>query len=372
MVDFLLRRHRSETLLSNVLRTALIERELYSTMSLVFDLLAKSLAKAYREGRTKKSSKSFPKIVESDDPDNAPLDDEGADITAFKTANYWHQFINTSKTTKSDKPIKAVLPPLDNLSEEESQGSSSESDQGAEVPGTPGPPGIKLKTIQQALPPLIEPPKYNAVDEKPKMRAEEVFIDEDDFYTEVLLKVEETESLKGTLNTKYLVAMVVEYIKCLDFEHIKIKSFLYEFIINLLVRNNKYYQLHQFLQYHVINDSMHVACQLLSLGETYPPCYQLALDMFKRLKCPQHIMEIFLTRGHVMQALSFVLKTYKEQPVKIEPARFLEAAMKSEDAPIFWTIFNFFVSKGLISKREAIYIQKYEQLFVVQDQLPPF
>jgi len=33
------------------------------------------------------------------------------------------------------------------------------------------------------------------------------------------------------------------------------------------------------VQYHVINDSFHVACQLLSLESKYKPCYQLALDM---------------------------------------------------------------------------------------------
>lgn len=59
-----------------------------------------------------------------------------------------------------------------------------------------------------------------------------------------------------------------------------------------MVRNKKWNQLHQFLQYHVVNDSTHVACQLLSLESVYPPVYQLALDMMKRLGAYEQIVEV--------------------------------------------------------------------------------
>ena len=34
-----------------------------------------------------------------------------------------------------------------------------------------------------------------------------------------------------------------------------LQHYLYELIINVLVHNNCFYQLHQFLQYHVLSDS---------------------------------------------------------------------------------------------------------------------
>ena len=60
-----------------------------------------------------------------------------------------------------------------------------------------------------------------------------------------------------------------------------IQHFLYELVINTLVHHNCFYQLHQFLQYHVLSDSKPIACLLLSLESCYPPAHQLALDMLK-------------------------------------------------------------------------------------------
>jgi hypothetical protein len=77
--------------------------------------------------------------------------------------------------------------------------------------------------------------------------------------------------------------VLARYIRSLNHFSLPVQHFLYELVINLLVRHNRYYQLHQFLQYHVVNDSKHVACLLLSLEGAYAPAFQLALDMLKRL-----------------------------------------------------------------------------------------
>jgi len=132
-----------------------------------------------------------------------------------------------------------------------------------------------------------------------------------------------------------------------------------------LVQNNRFYQLHQFLQYHVISDSLHVACQLLSLERSYPPAYQLALDMLKRLSSPEQIVEVLLTKGQVIQALRFV-KNLKNDPMRQMPIkRFLEAASKSEDPTVFYTVYNFFKkqedSDSTWKQYEEIFVQKYGQ-----------
>ena len=98
------------------------------------------------------------------------------------------------------------------------------------------------------------------------------------------------------------------------------------------MRQNKYYQLFQFMQYHVIvstshhhlwapqrapatalvvsccqDDSKPTACLLLSLEKKYPPAFQMALDMFKRLGgSHDEIATALLTSGHVMAALRFI------------------------------------------------------------------
>ena len=54
-------------------------------------------------------------------------------------------------------------------------------------------------------------------------------------------------------------------------------------LVSHLVRTGQYYQLHQLLQYYVINDRKQMACKLLTLHRDYPPAIQLALDMLKRI-----------------------------------------------------------------------------------------
>jgi len=100
---------------------------------------------------------------------------------------------------------------------------------------------------------------------------------------------------------QYFVAFAIEYIRSLNFHHIPVQHFMYELVINALVRNRRFYQLHQFLQYHVVSDSIPVACQLLSLEQTYPPAQQLALDMLKRLNSSARIVEVLLSRKQVCE-----------------------------------------------------------------------
>jgi len=71
-----------------------------------------------------------------------------------------------------------------------------------------------------------------------------------------------------------------------------------------------------------------VACQLLSLESKYPPAYQLALDMLKRLHTNAEILEVLLTKKQVTAALRFIRAHTKG--VKVSPARFLEMALAAD------------------------------------------
>eukprot|EP01130_Rhizamoeba_saxonica_P017512 TRINITY_DN8507_c0_g1_i3.p1 TRINITY_DN8507_c0_g1~~TRINITY_DN8507_c0_g1_i3.p1 ORF type:complete len:488 (-),score=102.44 TRINITY_DN8507_c0_g1_i3:23-1486(-) len=183
-------------------------------------------------------------------------------------------------------------------------------------------------------------------------------ITQEDFYNEILLPVEDAGD--GD-NTQYLFAVVVEYIRSLEFEKITVQSFIYEFVIDLLVRHNRFYQLHQFLQYHVVNDSLHVACQLLSLSKLYPPTYQLALDMLKRLGGHnEHILEVLLTKGFILQALRFV---NSEKKLFLQPRRFYEAALLVDDPNIYFTVYHFFRRRNLDEETKDLFQQTYTEYF---------
>ena len=168
------------------------------------------------------------------------------------------------------------------------------------------------------------------------------------------------------MDQKYFVAMIIEYIRTLIHYQIDVLYFIYEMVINCLVRNNHYYQLHQFLQYHVIADSSPVACQLLSIENRYPPAGQLALDMLKRLNTkPEHIVEILLLRKQVLPALRMLKKT-KREPKLSEIAEFLDVAKLSDDDILFYTVFKYFDDRGCIKKYSDPlneYISLYKKKF---------
>jgi hypothetical protein len=182
-----------------------------------------------------------------------------------------------------------------------------------------------------------------------------------------------------------MVAVIGEYIRSLNFHRLKVNSFIYELMVDLLVHNNRFYQLHQLLQYHVISDSIHVACQLLSLGSSYPPATQLALDMFKRLHEPLQIVEVLLTQGMVCDlrrctSCSQLLIVLVVAPAQLLPAmrylratgidakalvpRFFQEARRTGDTTIYYTTFKFFnMRKEIDPKLCGEYIEYYKSIF---------
>ena len=78
-----------------------------------------------------------------------------------------------------------------------------------------------------------------------------VIIDQSDIYTEVF----SLPALLTPESSRLLVSLLIEYIRCLIQHHIPVQHYLYELLLNTLVKNKQYYQLHQFIQYFVVSDS---------------------------------------------------------------------------------------------------------------------
>merc|ERR1739848_609476 len=107
---------------------------------------------------------------------------------------------------------------------------------------------------------------------------------------------------------KFVVAVLLEYIRSLNHYKVNVEYYLNEFVINLLIKHSLYYQLHQFIQYYVLSDSKALACKLLTLQGVYTPAYDLALDMMKRLGEDAHetIIATLLEKNEVIVALKFL------------------------------------------------------------------
>uniref|UniRef100_A0A8D1GE91 Regulator of MON1-CCZ1 n=1 Tax=Sus scrofa TaxID=9823 RepID=A0A8D1GE91_PIG len=144
---------------------------------------------------------------------------------------------------------------------------------------------------------------------------------------------------------KFVVAVLMEYIRSLNQFQITVQHYLHELVIKTLVQHNLFYTLHQFLQYHVLSDSKPLACLLLSLESFYPPAHQLSLDMLKRLSTANdEIVEVLLSKHQVLAALRFIRGIGGHD--NISARKFLDAAKQTEDHMLFYTIFRFFEQRN--------------------------
>lgn len=190
-----------------------------------------------------------------------------------------------------------------------------------------------------------------------------VVISQRDMYARVFVPFAERKDM----SYRFLVAALVEYIRSLHKVQMAVEHFLFELMMNILIENRCFYQLHQFLQYHVISDSKPLACLLLSRELVYPPATQLAMDMFKRLStADSEIIDILLSRGQLLSALRYVRATDKVDSVSAR--QFLEAAANEDDRSMFYTVYKFFEERNVRLRKNPAFppderCQPYEQLF---------
>ena len=172
-------------------------------------------------------------------------------------------------------------------------------------------------------------------------------IDQSDMYRNVFSLFTDSDFV----DKKFMIAVLIEYVRSLNRYQIPVEYYLHELIINLLVSNKKFYQLHQFLQYHVLNDSKFLACLLLSLEKEYPPAAQLALDMMKRLPtASEEIVEILLSKHEVIAALRYLQSI--DAVDSASPRKFLEAALSTGENMTFFTVYRFFQQRNIRLRKQ--------------------
>ncbi|KAI3355541.1 hypothetical protein L3Q82_018371 [Scortum barcoo] len=196
-------------------------------------------------------------------------------------------------------------------------------------------------------------PSRGSAAQKRPVRTQAV-IDQSDMYTHVLSSFTERKGVSH----KFIIAVLMEYIRSLNQFQITVQHYLYELVIKTLVQHNLFYMLHQFLQYHVLSDSKPLACLLLSLESTYPPAHQLSLDMLKRLSTANdEIVEVLLSKQQVLGALRFIRSVGNSGFVTdsvfmfhlvndLDKKKFLDAARQTGDQMLFYTVFRSFQQRN--------------------------
>ena len=194
-----------------------------------------------------------------------------------------------------------------------------------------------------------------------------LIVDQSDMYTHIFSKFAQSKDVPF----KFAIAVVVEYIRSLSMHQIPVQHYLYELLINTFVQHSCFYQLHQFLQYHVLSDSQHLACSLLSLENVYPPAYQLALDILKRLATASDlIVEVLLSKKQLLTAIRFIHSVGLVDQVSAR--KFLEAARASDCHMTYYAVFQFFEQRNLRLRGNSRfiagehceeYVQHFQSLF---------
>ncbi|MGH0133737.1 UNVERIFIED_CONTAM: hypothetical protein FKN15_025419 [Acipenser sinensis] len=143
-------------------------------------------------------------------------------------------------------------------------------------------------------------------------------IDQSDMYTHVLSVFTE----KKDVSHKFIIAVLMEYIRSLNQFQITVQHYLYELVLKTLVHHNLFYMLHQFLQYHVLSDSK-------------PLRLSMAND---------EIVEVLLSKQQVLGALRFIRGVGGHD--NISARKFLDAARQTREEMLFYIIFRFFEQRN--------------------------
>jgi hypothetical protein len=344
LLEFLLRRQDAREIILRTLRNMVVERESLVVIAKIVDLLNSICSVAASERQLMLPGQRPPS--QQQQQQSGGQDAASLYVTTGLASPSRHNSAGAGGGNEDGDPSAARKKPVEHLikrrksSDDDGEG-EGEADEAAEAAPSSGGDSSKPAPLTPQRP-VTERGRSATVG---KYNSEGyAIIDQVDIHQYVLTPVEESKRL----DSKYLVALVMEYIRSLNYYGLPVDHALYQFIINLLVKHGRFYQLHQFLQYHVVADSVHAACQLLSLEQSYAPAYQLALDMLNRLGAYSDIVEVLLARGSLLDALRY---SRARNVRHLPPARFLQMALEKGDRLTYFSVYDTLRTESLAANR---------------------
>ena len=196
-----------------------------------------------------------------------------------------------------------------------------------------------------------------------------------DMFTFVLLPA------RRHLLPRQVIPAVIEYLRSIYRHRQRVEDYINDLLVSLLVADCQFYALHQFLQYHLLLDSLPIANRLIDIAPQYAPAYQLGLDMLHRLGANNRLVQVLLQRHQVLPALKLV--THKSPLFDREGLQvrdWLRAAMAHGDELVFFTTFRWMEARNLAIRNTNVfyasdkcdeYVLHYTALFGAQHRLNP-
>ncbi|KAJ8498506.1 hypothetical protein OPV22_009058 [Ensete ventricosum] len=162
-----------------------------------------------------------------------------------------------------------------------------------------------------------------------------VAISPDEMYHFVFALVE--EELGG--DPAYLIAVIVEYLRCSTKEKLRVHPNLYMMTIQMLARTNRYSELALFVTNKVLEPSKEVALQLLEQGRQNFQIRKLGMDMLRQLSLHHDFVTVLLQERYYLEALRYARK---HKVITVQPSLFLEAAVAANNSQHLAAVLRFF------------------------------
>ena len=131
---------------------------------------------------------------------------------------------------------------------------------------------------------------------------------------------------------------------------------IYKQLIDCLVRDGQYYQLHQLIVAKVFTDSKQLSCLLLSLSSIFPDFVGLGLDMLSRLSTAnEEIVDVLLSQNQLMRALNYLESNGNVDTVSAR--QFFARALEIGNSKLFYNIFRYFEYRNIRLRGSPAFVE---------------
>ncbi|PSS13777.1 Colon cancer-associated Mic1-like protein [Actinidia chinensis var. chinensis] len=348
VLEFLQRRkleaHKAKQLCLAMSRTIILERRPVSMVARAIDILVISYSYSIKTGsylKEMKAEKSSPSGVPQVNSPSTIADDSASRVDAYgksvkheSASGVHNESMNKFSTfSGSDSGDNVTIEPLKTSSGDlYSLGGNVESKilMGAEVPSD---------TVQSGLQSQLLGLGNNLLNSNVTNYQESQFtsaaVSPDEIYSFVFAPVE--EEMAG--DSSYMVSIIIEFLRSVNSEKIKVHPNLYVLTIQLLARNERYAELGLFVINKILEPSKEVALQLLESGRQNIQTRKLGLDMLRQLSLHHDYVVLLVQDGYYLEALRYARKNKVNL---IQPSLFLEAAYASNDPQHVAAVLRFF------------------------------
>ncbi|XP_004136556.1 uncharacterized protein LOC101218836 [Cucumis sativus] len=179
-------------------------------------------------------------------------------------------------------------------------------------------------------------------------------ISPDEMYSFVFAPIE--EEIVG--DPSYLLAIIIEFLRRVNMEKIKVNPNIYVLTVQILARNERYTEIGLFVHQKILEPSKEVALQLLESGRHNFPTRKLGLDMLRQLSLHHDYVSLLVQDGYYLEALRYTRK-FKVDTVR--PALFLQAAFATNDPQLLSAVLRFLSDLTPGIKHTSDYI-RYHQI----------